>query len=173
MVFRGISINNFGKRLVPLFYRRFVISITKAYDRLEWKFLEKTIKHMGFDNKWIMKCVSTVSFSVLINGSPHGSILPERGIPKSDPLSPYLFILCAEVLSHMIRKAEAEKRIQGAKISSRGPMITYLLFADDSLFFTLANSKSCKVIKDIFNKYEEVSAQAVNLRKSAITFVFR
>lgn len=147
--------------------------ITKAYHRLEWKFLEETMRHMGFNEKWIgwiMKCVTTVSYSVLINGSPKGIIRPTRGIRHGDPLSPYLFILCAEVLSHMMNIAETKRKIQRLKIRSISPAITHLLFADDSLFFTLANDKSCKAIKEVLSKYEAVSGQAVNLRKSAITF---
>ena len=154
-------------------YMALKTDITKAYDRLEWSFLEETMKHMGFNAKWIswiMKCVTTVSYSVLINGSPHGNIIPGRGIRQGDPLSPYLFILCAEVLSHMMKQAESTRNLKGIHLSTKSPAISHLLFADDSLFFTLANPRSCYAIKQILNDYEEVSGQAVNLRKSAITF---
>ena len=154
-------------------YMALKTDITKAYDRLEWSFLEETMKHMGFNTKWIswiMKCVTTVSYSVLINGSPHGNVIPGRGIRQGDPLSPYLFILCAEVLSHMMKQAESTRNLKGIHLSTKSPAISHLLFADDSLFFTLANQRSCYAIKQILNDYEEVSGQAVNLRKSAITF---
>lgn len=117
-----------------------------------------------------MTCITTVSFSVLINGSPRGQITPERGIRQGDPLSPYLFILCAKVLSHMMKKAEDNKLIKGIKISMTGPSISHLLFANDSLFFTLANHRSANAIKQILTNYEEASGQAINLRKLAISF---
>lgn len=154
-------------------YMAIKTDITKAYDRLEWKFLETTMKHMGFADKWIqwiMHCVTTVSFSVLINGTPKGFIQPEKGLRQGDPLSPYLFILCAEVLSHLMDMATRSRQLHGIRISNQGPATTHLLFADDSLFFTLANEKSCKAIKKVLSIYESASGQAVNLRKSSITF---
>lgn len=147
--------------------------ITKAYDRLEWKFLEETMKRMGFHTKWIrwiMTCVTSVSFSVLINGVPEGQIIPQRGLRQGDPLSPYLFILCAEVLSHLMRRAMADRSLLGVKIAEQAPAVNHLLFADDSLFFSLANPRAGRQLKQILSLYESVSGQAVNLNKSSITF---
>lgn len=147
--------------------------ISKAYDRLEWKFLEDTMICMGFDARWIewiMKCVRTVSFSALINGSPRGNIIPQRGIRQGDPLSPYLFIICSEVLSHLLLRASAETRLKGMKISTYGPTINHILFADDALLFCHAHSRSCRTIQKILQTYEKASGQAINLNKSAITF---
>ena len=147
--------------------------ITKAYDRLEWDFIRDTMKSLGFDTKWIhwvMQCVESVCFSVLINGAPRGMISPERGIRQGDPLSPYLFILCAEVLSSLLTMAEETNRLKGMKISAGVPSINHLLFVDDALFFCHAHPKSCSAIMSILREYEEASGQAINLNKSAITF---
>lgn len=127
----------------------------------------------GFDTKWIewiMTCVRKTTFSVNINGSPKGFIQLERGIRQGDPLSPYLFILCAEVLSHMMRRAETQGNIIGIKISNASPSVTHLLFADDSLFFCQANMKAAKVIQNVLLQYECASGQKVNTNKSALTF---
>jgi len=103
-------------------YMAIKTDITKAYDRLEWDFLQAAMFKYGFDVRWIewiMTCVRTPTFSVNINGAPYGFIQPERGIRQGDPLSPYLFILCAKVLSHMMKKAETQGLIKGIKISNK------------------------------------------------------
>ena len=85
------------------------LNISKAYDRVEWAFLEVMMRRLGFSDRWIglmMICVKTVSYSVLINGEPKGKILPTRGLRQGDLISPYLFLLCAEGLTAMLRKEE-------------------------------------------------------------------
>jgi hypothetical protein len=112
--------------------------MAKAYDRVEWEFLEATLMVMGFPVdkvQTIMKCVTTVTFSILINGQPSSCFQPKRGLRQGDPLSPYLFIICADVLSGLISRAQSNLSIHGVKIAHRAPEISHLLFADDSLFF--------------------------------------
>lgn len=79
------------------------IDLEKAYDRLDWNFLRDTLLEVGLDHNFcnlIISCVSLSSFQVMFNGSKTESFAPSRGIRQGDPLSPYLFVLCMEILAH-------------------------------------------------------------------------
>lgn len=126
------------------------LDMNKAYDRVEWSFVHAIMKKMGFNDKWvtlIMECISTVSYSVLINGEPKGLIHPSRGLRQGDPLSPYIFLLCAEGLSALLVRVEQEKKIQGVKVARAAPAISHLFFADDSILFCQATREACTTYK--------------------------
>lgn len=154
-------------------YMAIKTDISKAYNRVEWNFLERVMIHLGFAPRWVkwtMECVKSVTYEVLINGSPYGEITPTRGLRQGDPLSPYLFLFCDEVLSQMLRNAERDRQIHGMQLARYCPSITHLLFADDSLFFCRATRSNCEQLASIFTRYEAASGQKINFSKSSIIF---
>jgi hypothetical protein len=147
--------------------------MSKAYDRVEWNFLEAMMSKLGFDARWIrlvMVCVRSVSYSVVINGKPVGHIKPTRGIRQGDPISPYLFLLCAESLSSLIQQAVNTGVLTGVPTSKRGPRLSHLFFADDSMVFCKANSVKWRRLFRILGTYEAGSGQKLNIQKTAIFF---
>ena len=149
------------------------LDMSKAYDRVEWSFLEAMMHKMGFHStwiNWIMQCLSSVSFSFNINGEVKGYVIPKRGIRQGDPLSPYLFLICSEGLSNLLRKATANRMLSGMNISRRGPSITHLFFADDSLIFCKANQDQTKELMRVLDVYGLASGQVINLEKSSVLF---
>ena len=81
------------------------LDISKAYDRVEWEFLQRIMLKIGLPEQWVnlaMETMRTTSYSTLINGEAKRFITPSRGIKQGDLLSPYLFLLCVEGLSSLI-----------------------------------------------------------------------
>lgn len=132
------------------------LDMSKAYDRVEWFFLEKFMKALGFEDNFvnlIMDYVMSVTYSFRFNGDRRGNIRPSRGLPQGDPLSPYLFLICAEGLSRMLEWKEVRGDIKGSRISRWSPSITHLFFADDCFLFFKANVNEAHEIADCLRLY--------------------
>jgi hypothetical protein len=126
---------------------------------------------MGFSQqwiKWMMLCVETVYYSVLLNGEKVGPIVSRRGLCQGDPLSPYLFIICVEGLSSLIRHVEARGDIHRVKNCKNALIISHLFFADDCFLFFRVAENEVIVMKNILSTYEVASGQLINLQKSEI-----
>ncbi|XP_074346913.1 uncharacterized protein LOC141685724 [Apium graveolens] len=154
-------------------YMALKLDMSKAYDRIEWSYLNVVLSKMGFDSWWvhlIMQCVKTVSYSIVHSRREIGPISPSRGLRQGDPLSPYLFILCAEGLSAMLHQYERRKLIQGVKVCKQAPSITHMLFADDSYLYCKAGESEAHTMMEILRKFELASGQKVNKLKSSVFF---
>ena len=117
-----------------------------------------------------MSCFTTSSFFVHINGKTYGNILPSRGLLQGDPLSPYLFILCAEGFTSLLAKVEKDGWLHGVSICRRASSISHLLFVDDSLLFCQANQQKVQVLNDTSQLYVATSGQCINFKKSSAFF---
>ncbi|KAF5454723.1 hypothetical protein F2P56_024369 [Juglans regia] len=147
--------------------------MSKAYDRVEWTYLIAIMEKLGFGKRCIdliMQCVSTVKYLVLVNGHPGTEFKPSRGLRHGDPLSPYLFLLCAEGLSSLVYHAEEIGARRGVSMSKRGTSINYQLFADDFIIFCKASMQQWRIMKQRLEKYEKASRQKLNMQKTSIFF---
>ncbi|XP_070662391.1 uncharacterized protein [Malus domestica] len=118
------------------------------------------MKKLGFESTfygWIKECISTTSFSILVNGNPTGYFTPERGLRQGDPLSPYLFLICTEGLSMLIGKELESGALHEFRIKSNGIPVTHLFFADDSVLFGIASEEKALCIVEVLKIYACVS----------------
>lgn len=149
------------------------LDISKAFDRVKWPCLERIMRKLGFHDRWIsliMMCVTTISYLILLNGEPRGMIRPTRGIRRGDPISPYLFLLCVERLSAMLKKEELQGHIKGVSVYREAPPISHLLFVNDSLIFCKANMIECNKVWKVLGDYEATSGQWMNREKTFTIF---
>ncbi|RVW27506.1 LINE-1 reverse transcriptase-like [Vitis vinifera] len=150
------------------------LDIEKAYNSINWNFLMKVLRKMGFGSRWeewMRWCISTAKFSILINGVPAGFFSNSKGLRQGDPLSPYLFVLGMEVLSTMISRAGEGGFISGCRMRGRGGdelTVSHLLFADDTLIFCKARREQLTNLSWILAWFEAAFGLRINLAKSVL-----
>lgn len=99
------------------------LDIEKAFDKLNWSFLYNIMYHKGFKGKWlawIRGCITSISYSVLLNGKPKRKITAKRGIGKGDPLSSFLFVVAMDYLSRILEEAH---KMGSLKVLERSKVI--------------------------------------------------
>lgn len=115
-------------------------------------------------------CDDQISYSFMHEGEEFGNINPQRGIRQGDTISPYLYILCVEILSSIMRRYEDARLIHASSIAKGAPHISHLLFDDDSYFFFKGNEIEALQIRNMLHRYERILGHAINLRKSNVVF---
>jgi hypothetical protein len=101
----------------------FKVDFVKAYDSVSWSFLDYMLRRFGFDDKWrswIRACVFAGSLSVLVNSCPTEQVDISKGLKQGDPLAPFLFVLVAEGLGALVKKAVDIGFFKGIRIGDSG-----------------------------------------------------
>lgn len=171
------------------------IDLEKAYDCIEWSFIRDTLalfkfpKHLislimncvssqsnfflfnrGALISLIINCVSSSSISILFNGGALKPFLPSRGIRQGDPLSPYLFILCMEILVSLITEKCKANLWDPITAFRWGIAFSHLFFADDLMLFAKADRKNCMAVRDALDTFCALLGQKINKEKSRVFF---
>ena len=165
---RGITLKEKKKG-----FKAIKLDLEKAYDHLLWNFIIDSLKDLGLNNHFInliWNYISTVSMNILWNGDRIGDFEPRRAIRQGDPMSPYLFVICMERLSHLIHEAVSEGFWKPISISRGGPQITHLCFADDFFIFAEASLDQVEVISNCLELFCSNSGQKVSKEKTKIYF---
>ena len=143
-----------------------LLDFEKAFDRLEWDFIYKCLSFFKFNSgfiSWIRTFYSNSSACVINNGFSSQSFAISRGVRQGCPLSPYIFTICAEVLSILINHSQLIKGINIFEIEAR-----IIQYADDTCIFLDGSVESLNATIDILHKFEIASGLKVNYEKSNI-----
>nr|KAJ0219093.1 hypothetical protein LSAT_V11C300139740 [Lactuca sativa] len=147
----------------------FKADFDKAFDSVNWQYLDSILEQMGFGNKWrmwIRGCLNSSRASVIINGSPTREFPISRRVRQGDPLSPYLFIIAMEGLSVALKSACDKGLFNGVQISGNGPILSHIFYADDALFIGEWSRTNLKNLARILRCFHISSGLKVNFHKS-------
>ncbi|PNX80406.1 cysteine-rich receptor-like protein kinase, partial [Trifolium pratense] len=148
----------------------FKVDFERAYDTVSWSFLERMMIKLGFAEgwlKWIRACIFQSSMSILVNGSPTGEFKVCKGLRQGDPLSPFLFLIVAEGLTGMIRRAVEIGKFHGYKVNEF-LQVQILQFADDTILMGEGSWENLWTIKTVLRGFELVSGLKINFTKSKL-----
>ena len=118
----------------------------------------------------IMGCICDPSFDVLVNGTPMSWFECTMGLRQGDPLSPYLFILGADVLTWMIKRKQGQGSLTELPLGDRQGHLGHLLYADDCLLLAKATTSKAEVVNKVLHDYCCMSSKQVNIAKSQVIF---
>lgn len=147
------------------------LDMSKAYDRAEWSYIRAMLIKLGFTNSVVnifMQCVTTARYTITHPGKEFGNIIPQRGLRQGDPLSSYLFMICMEGLSALIKSYERRGIIKGISVARGAPSVSHMVFADDSYIYRHANKEEAMQIMEILAIFEQASGQKINKSKSSV-----
>jgi mannosylglycoprotein endo-beta-mannosidase len=150
------------------------LDLEKAYDKLEWPFILETLQVLKIPDhlcSLIAHCISSSSMRLNWNGKKTNTFNSSRGLRQGDPISPYLFVLAIERLSHKIQDLVVAGTWKGLKFGrGSGPIVSHINFADDLVLVAEASPSQAILIREVLDEFCLHSGQKVNLNKSKVFF---
>ena len=151
----------------------FKVDFEKAYDTVDWGYLDEVMSKMGFPTlwrKWIKECVGTAT--VLVNGSPTDEFPLGRGLRQGDPLSPFLFLLAAEGFNVLMESLTRHNLFSGFQVGINATItVSHLQFADDTLILGDKSWANIRAMRAILLLFQSLSGLKVNFSKSYLVGV--
>lgn len=141
------------------------LGFEKAFDHVDWDFLEKIMRNKQFEHKWIkwiLGCVKNPRYSIFINGRWRGRVLATRGIQQGDPLSPFIFLLVNEVLGALVDRLHQNELYEGFTVDKEKIHVPILQSSDNTLLFCKYDSHMQTKLKQVIEFYEWCSGQKMN-----------
>ena len=141
-----------------------LIDFEKAFDSISWDFIRNTVKKMNFGDsfiKWVDMFHHGSTSKILLNGHYSIPFPLEIGCRQGDPISPYLFIICSEILALAIKK---DKKLEGIKLIKKEHKLSQ--YANDTTVFLKASEKNLKLCLKILQWFYEISGLKINIKKN-------
>jgi len=149
----------------------FKVDFGKAYDSVDWEFLEYMMLRVGMCDKWvgwIKACIFGGSMFILVSGSPTEEISIQSGLKQGDPLAPFLFLLVAEGFSGLMRNAVEQNLFEGFDFDGSEFVVSHLQYADDTLCTGKATVQNLWIIRSALRGFEMASGLKINFYKSSL-----
>lgn len=147
----------------------FKVDFARAFDTVNWDYFINMKTKMNFPAKWIQwiqECISISRTKVLVNGNPTGEFALERRLRQRDPLSPFLFLLAAEGLNLMTKRAVERGLLKATEIGRNRIQISHIQYADDTMFIVGGEIENARAIKWLLKNFELALGLSVNFDKS-------
>ncbi|XP_021767727.1 uncharacterized protein LOC110732117 [Chenopodium quinoa] len=160
----------YNKRKTP--WCTIKVDLRKAYDFVSWEFIQGMMYALKFPThfiSWVMQCVTTPTFSLLLNGGSYGLFKGKKGIRQGDPKSPLLFVIVMEYLSRLLKNVGKKRRFKYHQ-RCKELALNHLIFADDLMLFSYGTNDSVKLLIKALKTFEARSSLQANLEKTAIYF---
>ena len=140
------------------------VDFEKAFDSVSWKFIDETLSFFNFGNeliKWIHLLNYEAKLCVIQHGFTSDYFEIGRGCRQGDPISPYLFILCAEIMAIMIRQHHGIKGIKVGHVTQK-----IIQYADDTVLCLDDSNNSLKNSLDLLEQFHKYSGLKPNWDKT-------
>lgn len=147
--------------------------LSKAFDIMSWNFIEKALKVQSLPSnftKWVMACIRSACYTIFFEMAGIGFTTPVRGLRQGCALSPYVFIICMNILTSMLERELRAQNLRGLKLAHSAPPITNILYANDLLLMGNADRNEARQIHATLNSFCLLSSQQISPEKSKLWF---